>query len=168
MKHRTASFLFKLFYCLAVFSAVAPIGLASSGWVRASSGGGLLGFAPFIGPIVFFALGLYRVFLVTRVPGTLSSQPVTGISAMLRAIGVFCIYVGAVVGILNFVWRPIMGMFITQRSETGMEFFIVGVAFALAGGIGVLGLVLFEFSRLLSFEHHAREERTQPANRGAF
>ena len=33
-----------------------------------------------------------------------------------------------------------------------VEFYIVGIYLALAGGVGVLGLLLFEFSRLLGFE----------------
>lgn len=155
--NRPASFWLKLFYCLTVLSAIVPIGLASSGWVRASTGGGFVSVVPFVGPLLLLALGLYRVFLVARVPGTLDSPPVAGVSALLRAIGVFCIYAGGLVGILNWVSRPLMHLLITKPSETGVEFYVVGVYLALAGGVVVLGLLLFEFSRLLAFERHARE-----------
>jgi hypothetical protein len=150
--NRQASFPFKLSYCLAVLGTIVPMGLASSGWVRASTGGSLVGLLPFTGPMLFFALGLYRVFLVARVPGTLDSLPVTGVAMVLRAVGVFCIYAGAVVGILNWVSLPLMRLLVTRPSETGVEFYVVGVYLALAGGVGVLGLLLFEFSRLLGFE----------------
>ena len=159
--NRQASFLFKLFYCVAVLGTIVPIGLASSGWVRASTGASLVGLVPFAGPMLFLALGLYRVFLVARVPGTLDSPSVVGVAAVLRAIGVFCIYAGAVVAILNWISRPLMRLLIARPSETGVEFYVVGIYLALAGGVGVLGLLLFEFSRLLGFERarHAEEVR---------
>jgi hypothetical protein len=150
--NRQASFPFRLFYCLAVLGTIVPIGLANSGWVRASTGGTLVSLVPFAGPILFLALGLYRVFLVARVPGTLDLPPVAGIASVLRAIGAFCIYAGAVVGILNWVSRPLMRLLVTRPSETGVEFYVAGVYLALAGGVGALGLLLFEFSRLLGFE----------------
>lgn len=159
--NRQASFLFRLVYCLAVLGGTVPFGLASSGWVRASAGGSALGLVPFAGPILIFAIGLYRVFLVVRRPGTLDSPPIDGVAAVLRPIGVFCIYVGALVAIVNWVSRPLMRLLITKPSETGVEFFVVGVYLALAGAVGVWGVLSFEFSRLLSFErHHGQRHQT--------
>ena len=158
--NRPASFSLKIFYCLTVLSIIVPFGLASSGWVRVSTGGSLLGLIPFVGPLLFLALGLYRVFLVARLPGTLDSPPVAGVAAVLRAIGVFCVYAGALAGILNWLSRPLMRMLVTKPSETGVEFYVVGAYLALAGGVGVLGVLLFEFSRLLAYERHARDTRS--------
>jgi hypothetical protein len=125
--NRQASFPFKLFYCLAILGTIVPMGLASSGWVWVSRGGSLVALVPSAGPMLFIALGLYRAFLAARVPGTLDSPPVARVAAVLRAVGVFCIYAGAVIAILNWIFRPLMRMLVTMPSESGVEFYVVGV-----------------------------------------
>src|SRR5579862_6734399 len=102
------SLLLRWVYCLTILAAVLPIGLASSGWVGLTVGISPLQAVPIIGPLVFIALGIYRVVLVTRVPGTLDSYVVSGAATRLRKIGMFCLYVGAVVGILNWLSGPVM------------------------------------------------------------
>ena len=150
--NRQASIGFRICYCIAVLGAIVPMGLASSGWVRASTGGSFAGLLPLVGMVPYVALGLYRVFLVARVPGTLDSPPASGVAAVLRSVGVLCVYAGAVVAVLNWASRPLMRMLVTKPSETGVEFFVAGLYLALASGVGVLGLLLFEFSRLRGFE----------------
>jgi hypothetical protein len=156
MNHQP-NFALKLSYCLVVLSAVVPFGLAKSGWVALATGATPVGMIPFVGPILFLALGLYRVYLVLRVKVTLNSPGVSGATAWFRAVGAFFIYVGAIIAVLSWMAGPLMRMFIKQRTESGAEFFVVGMYLSLAAGIGVLGLFLFEFSRLLAFERKARE-----------
>ncbi|MDO9001811.1 MAG: hypothetical protein Q7V20_00010 [Aquabacterium sp.] len=45
----------------------------------------------------------------------------------------------------------------TTRTESGAEFFVVGLYLSLASGIGMLGLLAFEFSRLLAFERNTQQ-----------
>ncbi len=155
--NRTASLPLKLAYCLTVLCAIVPFGLANSGWVGLATGGSAFLLLPIVGPILFFALGLYRIVLVARVAGTLDSNPVAGVSAALRAFGIFCIYVGAAVGLLNWLSRPLMHLLIKTPSFNGIEYFAVGVVLSVVVQIGVLGLFSFEFSRLLAFERNTRE-----------
>ncbi len=51
-----------------------------------------------------------------------------------------------------------MAALITHRSENGIELFVVGIYLAMLGGIGFLGLITFELSRLLGFEEHSRAQ----------
>lgn len=51
-----------------------------------------------------------------------------------------------------------MAVLITHRSENGIEFFVVGMHLALLGGIGFLGIITFEVSRLPSFDEHSRAQ----------
>ncbi|MEP7057950.1 MAG: hypothetical protein ABI809_09300 [Caldimonas sp.] len=159
---RGPTFLFKLSYCLVVLGAVVPFGLAKSSWVGMAMGGGLFAL-PLIGPIFFLILGLYRIYLVARRGGTLSSPAVPGLLAVLQSIGRFCIYVGACVTIAGWLAGPLMHLFMTRRTESGAEFFVVGIYLALVGGVGVLGLLLFEFSRLVAFERNAGASPSGPA-----
>lgn len=155
------SFWLKLFYCLTLFSVILPMGLASANWVAMGTGGNLINVISLVGPVLFLGLGLYRIHLVIWMSGTLDSPHVAGVIAMLRTVGIFCIYAGAVIGILNLISRPLVRVLITNPSDNGVEYFVAGVYLALAGGIGALGLLLFEFSRLISFERHARERNMQ-------
>src|SRR5689334_20426012 len=100
MKNK-ASTTFKVAYCLVVLGAVLPIGLAKSGWVGLATGrGGLSMIFPMLAPLVFLLLGLYRVYLVARVPRVLDSPATAGVASLLRAVGSFALYVGALAAIL--------------------------------------------------------------------
>jgi hypothetical protein len=147
----------KISYGLVLLSMVLPFGLAKSGWVGLATGGGALGIVPFVGPLVFLVLGIYRIYLVARIPGVLDSPSAKGFVSAMRAISAFLLYVGAVISVLSWAARPLMRAFMTTRTESGAEYFAVGLYLAMAGGIGVLGLFLFEFSRLLAFERSAEQ-----------
>ncbi|HYD63286.1 MAG TPA: hypothetical protein VEC35_23220 [Noviherbaspirillum sp.] len=155
--HHQPSFALKFSYCLVILGTVVPVGLANSGWVALATGATPMGMIPFLGPILLLALGLYRIYLVWRMKGTLDSPPLSGGIAALRAIGVFCIHLGAVITIAAWSAGPLMRLLIKQQTESGAEFFVVGVYLSLVAGIGLLGFLLFEFSRLVAFERHARE-----------
>jgi hypothetical protein len=153
-----ASWGLKCVYCIAILAAVVPIGLAASGWVTLTLGRSAspVGALTIVGPLILLAVGLYRIWTVVRLSGTLDSSEVIGIAKVLRGIGVLALYVGAIVAIVNWVAGPVMRMLITTPTQSGVEFYVVGVFLALLTGIGTLGLVLFELSRLLSFEAEAR------------
>lgn len=151
------SFNLKIAYCLVLLAAIAPFGLAQSGWVGLAISGAGIGFVPLIGPLVFLCLGLYRIYLVIRVPNVLDSPQATGLAAFLRVAGVFCIYIGVLASVLSWVVGPLMQAFMTTRTESGAEFVVVGLYLSVAGGIGMLGLSSFEFSRLLAFERNAQK-----------
>lgn len=147
----------RLAYCLVVLGAILPFGIAASGWVALAKGPGLLSTVPFVGPLLLLALGGFRVYLVARFPTTLSSPPVSGVAALVRVVGVTAIYVGLVATVLSWVARPLIRTFMTSRTESGAEFFVVGLYLSLVAGIGLLGLLMFEFGRLLAFERLAHE-----------
>ena len=152
---KDASLLTRIIYCLVVLGAVLPFGLAKSSWVSLAMGGpGLAGSVPFIGPLVLLVIGVYRVVVVARTPGALASPPVAGFIAFLRAAGLFLLYLGAITTVLGWLAGPLMRMLVHARTESGAEFFFVGYIIALVGQVGVLGLLLFELSRLRGFETH--------------
>ncbi|MES2038363.1 MAG: hypothetical protein V4495_11025 [Pseudomonadota bacterium] len=146
----------KIAYAIALLAAIVPMGLTSSGWVALAMGGGVG--IPYVGPIVLLLLGAYRVITVIVNPQALISFPVKGVARVLRMIGVFALYIGATLGILNLLSRPLMTLFLTQRTESGAEFFVAGMILVALGGIGVLGLLSFELSRLLGLEEQARTQ----------
>ncbi len=61
-------------------------------------------------------------------------------------------YVGVVGTLLSWFGGPLMRAFMTSRTESGAEYFVAGLYLSFVAGIGTLGLLLFESSRLLAFE----------------
>lgn len=78
------------------------------------------------------------------------------LAVVLRKVGVLALYVGAIIGLLNFASRPLMMAAIARRSESGIAFFVAGTYLAILGSIGTLGIVSFELSRILGLEDHVR------------
>jgi len=153
-----ASWRFKIVYAIVMLMAIVPIGISNTGWVAATLGRGSSPFAalPLVGPVVFFVLGAYRIWLVAREPKTLDSYRTTGASQFFRTVGIAALYVGAIFAVINAVAIPVMAVLISRPSESGVEFYLVGVLLALVPAFGPIGLALFEFSRLLAFEAEAR------------
>jgi len=157
--HHRASWPLRIAYVITLLAAVLPIGLASSGWVAMTTGGSPFAIVPYIGPLLFLLLGVYRVVVVLRLPGTLDSPRATGFAGFLRPVGLSALYFGAVIGLVNLLSRPLTRLIFPRPSDTGVEFYVVGVYLSLLGGVGLLGLVFFELSRLLAFESYARNAR---------
>ena len=152
MMSKDASLLTRIFYCVVLLGAILPVGIAKFGWVALATGSSLAGSFPYIGPILFLIIGFYRIYVVALTPSTLNAIPISGFISFLRAAGIFLLYVGAVATILGWLAGPLMQLFMKSRTESGAEFFFVGVIAALVGRVGVFGLILFELSRLRGFE----------------
>lgn len=152
MRKDAASLATRVAYCFVLLGVMVPFGLAASGWVRVTTGGGAMGFVPFFGPLLVLLFGLYRIFVVARSADTLATPPAQGGLAFVRAAGVLLLYLGAVMTILGWFAGPLMRTMLHAHSESGVEFYFVGVVLAFLGQIGLLGLFLFEFSRLRIFE----------------
>ena len=149
---KDASLSTRIAYCLVLLGTILPIGLAKSGWVAMAAGAGLASSIPYVGPILFLSIGIYRICVVVRTPSTLNSMPASGFISLLRSTGIFLLYVGGVSTILGWLAGPLMHTLMGSRTESGAELFAVGFIVALVGRVGVFGLILFELSRLRSFE----------------
>lgn len=52
--------------------------------------------------------------------------------------------------------NPLMRALMTSHTESGAEYFVAGMYLSMLGGIGTLGLLCFELSRLVAFEQGPR------------
>ncbi len=143
----------RLLYCLAILSAIFPFGM--SGWVSMTVGPNLLS-VPYIGPISLLFIGIWRIYKVTRYPHTLDSYVQGLFLKALRVIGIIGMSVGVVYFVLRFGANDIVHMWVPSRSESGVEYYVVGVYLSLIGGMGSLGVFLFEASRLFGFERQRK------------
>lgn len=59
---------------------------------------------------------------------------------MLRSLGALGLYLGALIAVASLAAGPLMRTFMKTRTESGAEFFVVGVYLTLLAGIGLAGL----------------------------
>jgi len=146
---KRATLLLKLVYCLNLLGLALPLGLAGLSGGAPSAGSTVsASLAAVIGAAVALVLmvtGLARIGLVAAVPGTLDSWPLPGAADGVRALGLAGVHAGAAVAL----WAALAW---AVPAVPG------GMLLTAASGAGLAGLVLFEFSRLLSFERRARAE----------
>jgi hypothetical protein len=100
---------------------------------------------------------LWRVYRVARYPGTLGSYIFDGALKATRIVGV----VGMVIAVLYLLVRLGSGPWLRSLDRSGdvttrgIASYVAGVYFAMFSGFATLGIVIFEFSRLLGFEKFA-------------
>ena len=111
-------------------------------------------------PLLLMALAFHRIYLVLRWPGTLDSPPASGVAAITRTVGVGLVYLGAMAGLLSLFSKPILKMLIRTPSDTG-ALMLLSIWLPLVAGLGVFGVMVFEYSRLLAFEAARRGAATE-------
>jgi|SRR5690348_11509899 len=152
MAHRI-SWPTRIAYIGTVLGIVAPIGLSASSWVGISLGrGGVGGFPMYVSAVLFLGLGIWRIWVVAADRSALESPQTEGVLLAARLVGVLFLYLGTLVFVLNVIGRPLIRTLIKRPSEDGVEFYVAGIYLAMFAGIGTIGLLLFEYSRLRSFE----------------
>jgi hypothetical protein len=112
----------------------------------------------YVSAALFLGLGIWRIWVVAADRMALDSPQTEGVLLAARVLGVVFLYLGTLVFVLNVVGRPLIRALITRPSENGVELYVAGMYLAMLGGIGTLGLLLFEYSRLRSFEKAPRSE----------
>jgi hypothetical protein len=148
----------KVFYCLVLLGPIIPMGLLASTWRGMSQGALIFGLIPMLViPFTLLLLGVYRVYLVAMLPKTIDSLKTTGVSAWLRKFGVAGIYFGGFIAVLIVVNGPLIKLLTPGSKVSGAEFFGPGGYISLLSAIGMVGIMLFEFSRLLAFEQQWRK-----------
>jgi hypothetical protein len=147
----TASVQLRVFYCLAVLGAVLPFGMSS--WTAMTVGANPMPVVPYFGPLVLLVVGIWRIFQVGRVSATLDSYVYGGALRALRVIGLIAMGVGVLYLIVRLAVVPLLGLLVPRQSgSAGVGFYVLGVYLWILGGVGPLGILLFETSRLFGFE----------------
>jgi hypothetical protein len=152
MSHRS-TWPLRIVYVIVLLSILLPIGLSGSGWVSLSLGrGGWRSLWQYAFVALFVVLAIWRIWVVLADRSTLDSPAVAGLLRAIRITGVTLLSLGTLVFALDVLGRPIIRALVSRPSESGVEFYVVGLFLAFLKGIGPLGVIVFEFSRLRSFE----------------
>ena len=148
----------KWLYCLTLITAIIPSGLfGAAGWVGLATGGGLFSGGIFALALLL-AIFIYRIVLVVRHPHRLDAYiPSTSVK-LLRYLSIFLMVVGLIGSFAIFFIRPLaLGIF-GQPGDSGVAFFVIGILIYLISSSGLLGLLMFEASRLFGFEAQSKDE----------
>lgn len=142
----------KWLYCLTLITAIFPSGLfGGAGWVALATGGGMLGGGIFVLAILL-AIFIYRIVLVARSPHTLDAYITSTPVKLLRYLGLFLMEIGLIGAFAIFFIKPLaLGIF-GKPGDGGVAYFVVGIFIYLISSSGLLGLLMFEASRLFGFE----------------
>jgi hypothetical protein len=109
-------------------------------------------------PLLFLVAGLWRINHVARYPGTLGSYTFDGGLKVARVVGI----IGMVIAVIYLLIRLGSGPWLRSLdrsgdiSTRGIASYVAGVYFAMFSGFATLGILIFEFSRLLGFEKFAK------------
>lgn len=149
----------KWLYCLTLIAAIFPSGLfGAAGWIGLATGGGLLG-GGIIALVILLAIFIYRIALVARNPHTLDAYIASTRIKLMRYLGVFLMTIGLLGSFTIFFIKPLaLGIF-GKPGDSGVVFFVVGVFVYLISSAGLLGLLMFEASRLFGFEAQLKDEQ---------
>ncbi|MHB1619274.1 MAG: hypothetical protein ACYCTY_04720 [Sulfuricella sp.] len=164
----------KWLYCLTLIAAIFPSGLlGAAGWVGLATGGGLFS-GGIVALAILLAIFIYRIVLVVRNPHTLDAY-ITGTRIkLLRYLAIFLMVAGLIGSFAIFFIRPLALSMFGKPGDGGVAFFVMGIMLYLISSAGLLGLLMFEASRLFGFEARLKDEcqlvnnsQTQPTRSAA-
>lgn len=144
----------RVLYVLAVaFVFVVPIVVA---WVK-PSGIVLLqsmsSYNSFVSFAIEPALAAWRIAMVVRDPGRLDAPIDLTMFRRCRSLALGLMLVGVVAAPLQWIAGPLLASLSASGGVASGVGYFLGVWAAFSGGLSLLGLVLFETGRLLSFEN---------------
>jgi len=151
----TASKKLKCLYCFTLILSILPTIFGASGWIGLATGkvfGPALTFL-----LVWVAIYLVRIWLVTRHVTTLDSFVPTLLINFLRKLGIGLMGFGCIGSIAILFNRYLALAVFGSPGQGGIAFFAMGMYLYLLASVAIPGVLLFELSRLLGFEANLRD-----------
>jgi hypothetical protein len=141
------SWLTRIAYSLALVGFIPSALAGSSGWISLALGGGVLSRTGPTAFLVVAGLALFRAYQVLRYPAALDARPPNTLGWLLRWLGWLCMLIGTVSSVGLFVVKPITLLLFRSAGDSGIGYFIVGLALVFFASFGWLGCLIFEVSR---------------------
>jgi hypothetical protein len=146
----------KWLYCLTLAATIFPTAfMGASNWNALATGGGLLSFG-FLSLILWVAVFGYRILQVARHSTTLDAYVASKSLTILRRLGLLLMVFGLIGVIAQFFTPQIMATLFASPGPNGIGLFVVRLYVYFIASGGLLGLGLFEVTRLLGFEQTLR------------
>ena len=152
----------KWLYCLTLITTLIPSGLfGAASSVGLATGGGILS-GGIVALATLLAIFIYRIVVVARSPHTLDAYITSTRIRMLRSLSIFLMVIGLLGSFAIFFIQPLAMSFFSKPGDSGVAFFVMGIALYLISSAGLAGLLMFEASRLFGFEAKIRDEPRNP------
>lgn len=158
----------KWLYCLTLISVIFPVGIfGAAGWVGLATGGGLLR-GGISAVAIISAILIYRIVLVARHPHTLDAYIASTRIKLMRYLAIFLMSLGVLGSLAIFFIQSLeLGMF-GKPGDSGVAYFVVGMFVYILSSAGLLGLLMFEASRLFGFEYQLKDDQLSPPTPASF
>ena len=144
----------RVLYSLTLVATVLPIGVAGvSGWTGLTLGTSMMG--PFLLPLL--AVVLWRVYSVWRHPSTLVRYRAGALGGVLHWAALAEMVAGCLAALVLLLQRPLINALGGVRSEDGIEYYLLQLGAVTIGGLGLQGLIIFEWVRIVGMERYWRE-----------
>lgn len=142
-----ANGLTRVLYSLALFSGLPYALMFSANSSFLARHMGVAGAITWAGLGTFAALVAFRAYQVLRYRAALDARSPSALGRILRGLGLLGMTVGATAVVAYFLIRPITHLFVESVSESGVEYFVIGLVLLSLTSFGWLGCVVFEASR---------------------
>jgi len=103
------------------------------------------------------AICVWRLVMVLTDKNALDSLAVEGPLLAARRLGMLFMYLATGIFLLTILGGPLIWLSFSDKSVTGAVGLVLGFFLTLLAGIGPIGLIAFEFSRLRAFELMSKE-----------
>jgi hypothetical protein len=130
-------------YSLALLSILPAALIGGTGWIALATGVSL----GMVGFFIVSALVIYRIYLVARYPWALDGTSLNAFGSLLRNIGAVAMSIGVLAGVGLLFLKPLTLAILGNAGDSGVGFFVVGVALVLLANLGWMGCVGLEVSR---------------------
>ena len=137
----------RVLYVLAIFSCL-PYALMMGTNVRfLARHMGVHGVITWVGLGTFAALILFRAYQVLRYPAALDARRPSTLGRLLRRSGLLGMVIGTAAATAFFLIGPVTRILVESVSESGVEYFVIGLTLLSLSSFGWLGCLVFEVSR---------------------
>ena len=156
MRVYPATWTIRILYAGCLAGILAPYLLGSWAGLALSAG---VNIPLFLQGLLIIAVCAWRLAVVFTDRAALDSPPMDGLLLLARHIGVFFLAIGTLIFLLRLISAPMLWLLSEGRSDSGVELFVISFLLSVVSGAGILGIGLFEFSRLRAFElrHNERD-----------
>lgn len=146
----------KWLYCLTLASLILPNFIGASAWVGMTMGrdSSMLGVGIFL--LILMAAYVWRIAIVALRSGTLDAYVSGNALKYLRLLGIFLMAVGLMGSFAILVVKPLTFALFGRPGDAEIDSRGVSLGLYFIGSTGMLGLGIFEMSRLFGFESMLR------------
>ena len=138
----------RIVYAAALLGLLPAAFAAASGWISLVLRGGAIGALGLTPTLVVSALAAFRAYQVLRYPAALEARRPNVLGWLLRGLAWLAMLVSAASAIGVLFVKPLTLFLSRSAGDAGIRYLMAGLALVVFAGLGWVGCLLFEISRI--------------------